>query len=75
MKKLSNAIIAHLSNFIRSVLSALGVNEVMFLLGFGAFYRGVSVVYSVEVALLVCGAILIVVSVLGVIFKTRGSKA
>lgn len=75
MKKLSQAIIAYLSNFIRSVFSALGVNEIMFLLGMGAFYRGASVIYSMETALLACGAILMTVAVLGVIVKARGSKA
>lgn len=72
MKKLSKSIIQHFTNFIQRVMSAfLGVNEILFLIGIGGLFRGVWGAVSFDVALIVCGALFIVVSLAGVIVSQR----
>lgn len=75
MKKYFSAIIQHLSNFIRSIFALFGVNETLFLLGIASLFRGVMRLWSFDHALLVCGALLVVVAVGGVITQTRRSPA
>lgn len=75
MKQSFLAIIQHLSNFIRSVFSALsGVNEIMFILGAGAIFIGVRGLFSLYHALIACGALFIAVSLAGVIMQQRKTK-
>lgn len=74
--KLFTAFIQYLTNLIKSVLSALlGVNEIMFLLGLGALFNGLQHQFSLHIAFIVCGSLLIVVSIGGIVFGAKaGSK-
>ena len=75
MKQLFQAIFQHLTNFIKSVLSALlGVNEIIFLLGMGALFYGLQGQYSFYVALIVCGALLVVISIGGILFASKADR-
>jgi len=73
-----SAIIQNLKNTLATALALLfgGVNEIMFVLGFGMLFYGLSGLWSREGALVVCGGILIIVSVLGVAVSNRkGAEA
>jgi hypothetical protein len=75
MKQSFFAIIQHLTNFIKSILSALlGVNEIMFLLGFGAMFWGIWHQWSINIALIVCGALLFGISIGGIVFANKAAK-
>lgn len=75
MKQLFQAIFQHLTNFIKSVLSILlGVNEIIFLLGMGALFYGLRGQYSFYIALIVCGALLVMISIGGILFASKAEK-
>lgn len=67
------AIIQNLKNALTAALALLfgGVNEIMFVLGFIMLYLGISDLWSRDGALVVCGSILVIVSVLGVAVSNR----
>lgn len=54
-----------------AILTVFGIHELLFLAGFGAFFVGLSRLWSLWGALAVCGAILMLVSLISIIFAER----
>jgi hypothetical protein len=60
--------------FKRLLASILGVNEVLFLIGMAAFFYGASALWSLALALLMSGVILMGVAIAGIVYSMRGGK-
>jgi hypothetical protein len=57
--------------FLRFLLTLFGVNEVLFLAGFGFFFYGIARIWSIDWAFLASGCLLIAIALAGVIVSQR----
>ena len=64
-----------MNNFIekiKNLLSAIfGVNEILFIAGFGALFHGLRGLWSLDGAFVVCGGLLTVISISGVMYANK----
>lgn len=59
----------------RFFFALFGVNEVLFLAGFGAFFYGITGIWSLYVACAMCGFLLMAIAVGGIVFAQRKTGA
>jgi hypothetical protein len=64
-------IFAQASAMASAVVAQLGVHEVLFLAGLGGFFYGLSELWSLAGAFTVCGAILMLVAIVSIMFAQR----
>jgi hypothetical protein len=62
---------ARVGSIFHEIFAIFGVNEVLFLLGIGGLFYGLQGFWSLYGAFMVCGAVLIVVSILGILVAQR----
>lgn len=55
----------------RLFLAVFGVNEVLFLAGFGSLFYGLQGLWSVYGAFVVCGSLLICIAIGGLVFAQK----
>lgn len=58
----------------KALRNLLDVNEILFLLGLAALFTGVSRIWSLDIALIICGALLILVALMGVLVANHKAK-
>jgi hypothetical protein len=63
------------SSFFQAFVRFIGIHEALFLLGFSAFFIGIRDLWSMEIALTVCGAILMIVAIASILASSRKSGA
>jgi hypothetical protein len=63
--------LASFTAFKEAFLALFGVHEVLFLAGFFGFFRGLSGIWSLNGALMVCGAILMLIAVISILIAQR----
>jgi hypothetical protein len=62
---------AKLSSFFQSIFALFGANEVLFLFGIVALFYGLQGFWSLYGAFIVCGSLLIIVSILGILVAQK----
>jgi hypothetical protein len=69
MKAKFKAFLTRLQGIKQAISGAFGVPELLFLTGFGGFFYGLSGIWSLYGAFTACGAILMSVAILAIIFS------
>ncbi len=54
-----------------TIFSLIGVHEVLFLAGIAALFEGIRGIWSLDGALIVCGGLLVMISLLGILISQR----